>query len=191
MIDSNKLTKMLYSQDASMYQETPKGVAFPRSVNDIRELVLKANKERFSITARSAGTSLAGQTTGSGVIMDISKFMTKIVEIDTENKRTIVEPGVIRDVLNHEVGKHDLLFGPDTSTTNRCMIGGMIGNNSSGSFSIKYKTTREHVLSMDVVLSDGSIAKFEPLSLKELEQKKKLQNLEGSIYRGMLSLLEK
>jgi FAD/FMN-containing dehydrogenase/Fe-S oxidoreductase len=191
LIDSNKLTKMLYSQDASMYQETPKGVSFPRSVDDIRELVLKANKERFSITARSAGTSLAGQTTGSGVIMDISKFMTKIVEIDTENKRTIVEPGVIRDVLNHEVGKHDLLFGPDTSTTNRCMIGGMIGNNSSGSFSIKYKTTREHVLSMDVVLSDGSIARFEPLSPNELEEKKKLQNLEGSIYRSMLSLLEK
>lgn len=191
MIDSNKLTKMLYSQDASMYQETPKGVAFPRSVHDIRELVLKANKERFSITARSAGTSLAGQTTGSGVIMDISKFMTKIVEIDAGNKKTIVEPGVIRDTLNGEAEKFDLLFGPDTSTTNRCMIGGMIGNNSSGSFSIKYKTTREHVLSLDVVLSDGSIARFEPLSPGELEEKKKLQNLEGSIYRGMISLLEK
>ncbi|MBO6622766.1 MAG: FAD-binding protein [Balneola sp.] len=174
-----------------MYQELPKGVAFPKSIADIQNLVKKANKEHFSITARSAGTSLAGQTTGSGVIMDVSKFMTKIVEIDPENKKTVVEPGVIRDSLNGEAGEHNLLFGPDTSTTNRCMIGGMIGNNSSGSFSIKYKTTREHVLSMDVVLSDGSRARFEPLTLTELEKKKKLGNLEGSIYRGMLSLLEK
>ena len=191
MINKDALTRKLYAQDASMYQELPKGVAFPKSIADIQNLVKKANKEHFSITARSAGTSLAGQTTGSGVIMDVSKFMTKIVEIDPENKKTVVEPGVIRDSLNGEAGEHNLLFGPDTSTTNRCMIGGMIGNNSSGSFSIKYKTTREHVLSMDVVLSDGSRARFEPLTLTELEKKKKLGNLEGSIYRGMLSLLEK
>ena len=174
-----------------MYQELPKGVSFPKSIFDIQNLVKKANKERFSITARSAGTSLAGQTTGSGVIMDVSKFMTKIVEVDAENKTALVEPGVIRDSLNRHTEKHNILFGPDTSTTNRCMIGGMIGNNSSGSFSIKHKTTREHVHSMDVVLSDGSMAKFEPLSLSELEEKKKQDNLEGSIYRGILSLLEK
>ena len=160
-----------------MYQELPKGVSFPKSIFDIQNLVRKANKERFSITARSAGTSLAGQATGSGVIMDVSKFMTKIKEIDAKNKRVVVEPGVIRDSLNRHTEKHNILFGPDTSTTNRCMIGGMIGNNSSGSFSIKYKTTREHVLSMDVVLSDGSMAKFEPLSLSELEEKKKQDNL--------------
>ncbi len=191
MINKDTLTRKLYSQDASMYQELPKGVSFPKSIFDIQNLVRKANKERFSITARSAGTSLAGQATGSGVIMDVSKFMTKIKEIDAKNKRAVVEPGVIRDSLNRHTEKHNILFGPDTSTTNRCMIGGMIGNNSSGSFSIKYKTTREHVLSMDVVLSDGSMAKFEPLSLSELEEKKKQDNLEGSIYRGMLSLLEK
>jgi len=191
LIHTDALNKKLYAQDASMYQEEPKGVSFPKNINDIQKLVLKANKEQFSITARSAGTSLAGQTTGKGVIMDVSKFMTKIIEIDCEDKKAIVEPGVIRDTLNREAGKFNLLFGPDTSTTNRCMVGGMIGNNSSGSFSIKYKTTREHVLSMDVVLSDGSRAKFEPLSISELEKKKKLENLEGSIYRGMLSLLEK
>lgn len=191
MINKDALNRKLYAQDASMYQELPEGVAFPKSIADIQYLVKKANKEQFSITARSAGTSLAGQATGAGVIMDVSKFMTKIVEIDRENKKAVVEPGVIRDSLNGEAGEFSLLFGPDTSTTNRCMIGGMIGNNSSGSFSIKYKTTREHVLSMDVVLSDGSRAKFEPLSMSELEEKKKLGNLEGSIYRGMISLLEK
>lgn len=191
MINKDTLTRKLYAQDASMYQELPEGVAFPGSIADIQNLVKKANQELLSITARSAGTSLAGQTTGAGVIMDVSKFMTKIVEIDRQNKKAIVEPGVIRDSLNGKAAEYNLLFGPDTSTTNRCMIGGMIGNNSSGSFSIKYKTTREHVLSMDVVLSDGSRAKFEPLSKSELEKKKKLENLEGSIYRGMISLLEK
>ncbi len=174
-----------------MYQEVPKGVSFPRNISDIQELVSKANKDRFSITARSAGTSLAGQTTGNGVIMDVSRFMTKIVNIDSDTKIAKVQPGVIRDQLNNEASSLGLLFGPDTSTTNRCMIGGMVGNNSSGSFSIKYKTTREHVLELDTILSDGSRAIFRPVSISELEEKKKLENLEGAIYRGMISILEK
>ncbi|MGB0348142.1 MAG: FAD-binding oxidoreductase, partial [Balneolaceae bacterium] len=143
----------------------------------------------FTITARSAGTSLAGQTTGGGVIMDVSRFMTELIEINEEEQWADVEPGVIRDTLNREAAKHELLFGPDTATTNRCMIGGMIGNNSSGSFSIKYKSTREHVLEMDVVLSDGSTATFKPLSEEELEDKLLHQTLEGDIYRRMLELL--
>lgn len=191
MIKKDALTKKLYAQDASMYQQEPMGVSFPKTASDIQELVLKAHKEQFSITARGAGTSLAGQATGGGVIMDVSKYMTDILEVDQAEKKVIVQPGVIRDTLNAEVENDDLLFGPDTSTTNRCMIGGMIGNNSSGSFSIKYKTTREHVLAMDVVLSDGSTARFESLSSEELHEKQQLNNLEGSIYRGMLSLLEK
>ena len=191
MIKTDSLTRRLFAQDASMYQEMPQGVSFPKTENDIRDLVLKANEEQFTITARSAGTSLAGQTTGNGVIMDVSRYMTEIFEIDPENRTVNLQPGVIRDILNLETAPHNLFFGPDTSTTNRCMIGGMIGNNSSGSFSIKNKTTREHVLSMNVVLSDGSLATFKPLSEAELEEKTKLDNLEGSIYRGMLSVLEK
>lgn len=191
MIKTDSLTRKLFAQDASMYQEMPQGVSFPTSENDIRDLVLKANKEQFTITARSAGTSLAGQTTGNGVIMDVSRYMTKIINIDPKNRTVHLQPGVIRDILNLETASHNLFFGPDTSTTNRCMIGGMIGNNSSGSFSIKNKTTREHVLSMDVVLSDGSLATFKPLNETELDAKTKLDNLEGSIYRGMLSILEK
>lgn len=190
MINKDLLTRKLYAQDASMYQEEPLGVSFPKSIADIKKLVIEANRNSFSITARSAGTSLAGQATGDGVIMDVSRFMTEILEIDPQKKSVKVHPGVIRDSLNKAVESHELLFGPDTSTTNRCMIGGMIGNNSSGSFSIKHKTTREHVLEMEVVLSDGSLATFEPLFLAELEEKKKLPTLEGSIYRAMLSLLE-
>jgi FAD/FMN-containing dehydrogenase/Fe-S oxidoreductase len=174
-----------------MYQELPDGVAFPRSIAEIQELVVKANSENFTITARSAGTSLAGQTTGSGVIMDVSRFMVNVKDFDAKQKKVKVDPGVIRDSLNKFLEDSSLIFGPDTSTTNRCMIGGMIGNNSSGSFSIKYQTTREHVLEMETVLSDGSIAVFKPLTLDELADKKRLNNLEGSIYRGTLSLLER
>lgn len=191
MIRDDLLTRKLYAQDASMYQELPIGVSFPKSSTDIQELVKAANKENFSITARSAGTSLAGQTTGSGIIMDVSRFMSDVEEIHPKEHWAKVQPGVIRDTLNREAGKYQLLFGPDTATTNRCMIGGMIGNNSAGSFSIKYKTTREHILEIDVVLSDGSEVTFKALSEKELQEKKKLDSLEGHIYRSMIQLLER
>lgn len=187
---SEPITRKLYSQDASMYQQLPMGVSFPTTVEDIINLVKQANIDGFSITPRSAGTSLAGQATGGGVIMDVSRFMTELIEINEEEGWADVEPGVIRDTLNRETSIHNFIFGPDTATTNRCMIGGMIGNNSSGSFSIKYKSTREHVLELDVVLSDGSATTFKPLSEEELEDKLRYQNLEGDIYRGMLELLE-
>ena len=190
MIQRDPLTRKLYAQDASMYQEVPEGVCFPKSISDIRELVERANSHKFSITARSAGTSLAGQTTGGGVIMDVSRYMDQSLNLDEGARVAHVQPGVIRDTLNREAGKHNLLFGPDTATTNRCMIGGMIGNNSSGSFSIKYQTSREHVLEIEAVLSDGSVAYFMPLSEEELEAKKHLDNLEGHIYRSMLKLIE-
>lgn len=174
-----------------MYQELPAGVSLPSTTEDIQSLVLNAHKKGYSITARTAGTSLAGQTTGNGVIMDVSKNMNQILEINPQEKWARVQPGVIRDTLNREAGKFKLLFGPDTSTTNRCMVGGMIGNNSSGSFSIKYQTTREHVHELDVVLSDGSEATFKELSPAELDEKLKLSNLEGHIYRSMIRLLTK
>lgn len=174
-----------------MYEEVPEGVSFPKSTRDIQELVRDANLHGFSITARSAGTSLAGQATGGGVIMDVSRFMNRIIDLDSEQNLVQVQPGVIRDTLNREAAKYQMLFGPDTATTNRCMMGGMIGNNSSGSFSIKYQTTREHTQEIDAVLSDGSVATFRPLTQDELEAKKKLDNLEGYIYRSMFKLLER
>ncbi|MEX2478126.1 MAG: FAD-linked oxidase C-terminal domain-containing protein [Gracilimonas sp.] len=191
MIQRDLLTRQLYAQDASMYEEVPEGVSFPKSIEDIRALVREASEHKFSITARSAGTSLAGQTTGGGVIMDVSRYMDQILNLDSEAEFAHVQPGVIRDTLNREAAKHQLLFGPDTATTNRCMIGGMIGNNSSGSFSIKYQTTREHTLEIEAVLSDGSVAIFKPLTAEELESKRKQDDLEGHIYRSMLKLLER
>ncbi len=165
-------------------------MAFPTTAEDIQNLVSLANKEGVSLTARSAGTSLAGQTTGKGVIMDVSRFMTRILSIHPETKTAKVEPGVIRDSLNRASSAHDLFFGPDTSTTSRCMIGGMIGNNSAGSFSVKYKTTREHVKEMEVVLSDGSTTHFRPLSKEELDKKCELDSFEGHIYRSIIELLK-
>jgi len=183
-------SRLLYANDASIYEELPRGVAYPKSSTQIQDLVRRANRKSFSITPRSAGTSLAGQATGNGVIMDVSRHMTSILNLNPTQKSTRVQPGVIRDLLNRQAAKYNLLFGPDTATTNRCMLGGMIGNNSCGSFSIKHKTTREHILEIEAVLSDGSKAVFKPLTSGELEQKRQLNNLEGHIYRGMLRLIE-
>lgn len=188
-IHRSGLLEKLYAQDASMYQQVPEGVAFPRDAGDIKRLVKQAKKKGFSIIPRSAGTSLAGQATGGGVVMDISRFMTELTEINAEQQWARVQPGVIRDTLNREAAEHGLLFGPDTATTNRCMIGGMIGNNSAGSFSIKYKSTREHVLEVDAILSDGSQVTFKPLTEDELNQKVAQDDLEGYIYKNMIDLI--
>ncbi len=190
-IQTDSLTRHLYANDASLYEEIPKGVSFPKSRDDIQTLVRRSKAENFTITARSAGTSLAGQTTGGGIIMDTSRYMSEILEINAEDRFARVQPGVIRDTLLREVAVHGLQFGPDTATTNRCMLGGMIGNNSCGSFSIKHKTTREHILEVDAVLSDGSSVTFKPLTSEELNQKVMLDTLEGEIYRGMVELLKK
>ncbi|MGM0506999.1 MAG: FAD-binding oxidoreductase, partial [Bacteroidota bacterium] len=116
-IHSDSLSRYLYSTDASMYQELPSGVAWPESTDEIVELVRKTAETGGTITARSAGTSLAGQTTGSGVIMDVSRHMNRILSLDPEKREAWVQPGVIRDTLNRETANHGLQFGPDTSTT--------------------------------------------------------------------------
>lgn len=189
MINTDSLIRKLYAQDASMYQELPKGAAFPKNRDEVAELVRKAYKESFTITPRGAGTSLAGQATGSGVIMDLSRHMNQVLAIEPKERTALVEPGVIRDSLNQRAARYNLHFGPDTSTTNRCVIGGMIGNNSSGSFSIRYQTTREHVKEMEVVLSNGEVAHIKPLRQSELDAKLKEHSLEGHIYRSMIRLL--
>ncbi|WP_372635540.1 FAD-binding and (Fe-S)-binding domain-containing protein [Fodinibius sp.] len=186
---ADEQTRRLYATDASSYEEMPKAVAFPETTQEIIDIVTYARQQGISLTARGAGTSLAGQTTGGGIVMDIGRNMNRIISIDAQKQQARVQPGVIRDTLNREASKHNLLFGPDTATTNRCMLGGMIGNNSCGLFSIKHKTTREHVLEIETVLSDGSKAVFKPLSETELAAKMELDSLEGQIYREMTGLL--
>lgn len=190
-LQTDSLTRALYAQDASMYEQLPEGVVFPSTAKEVQKWVKYAQKNQKTITARSAGTSLAGQTTTGGIVMDVSRHLNDIVDVNVQEQWAVIQPGVIRDSLNTIASKYGLLFGPDTATTNRCMLGGMIGNNSAGAFSIKYQTTRQHVKEMDVVLSDGSLATFKAMNAEELEQKLTLNSLEGHIYRSMTALLKR
>jgi len=178
-----------YATDASAYREEPILVTRPKHSNDIRELILFARKHKLSIIPRTAGTSLAGQVVGSGIIADVSKHMTRILEINQEEQWVRVEPGVVLDELNMELEKHGLFFGPETSTSNRCMMAGMVGNNACGAHSLIYGSTRDHTLSITAFLSDGSEVVFESIDLKSFREKCKLQSLEGELFRNMNNIL--
>ncbi|WP_413997951.1 FAD-binding and (Fe-S)-binding domain-containing protein [Flavobacterium sp. W1B] len=177
------LHKIVYATDASAYRIMPEAVAIPKSEEDIVKIIRFAAENKISITPRTAGTSLAGQTVGNGIIVDVSKHFTKIVAFDHINKTVTVQPGVIRDELNLFLKPHGLFFGPNTSTSNRCMIGGMVGNNSSGTTSIRYGVTRDKVVEIKAVLSDGSIAVFNEMSSEEFMEKTKGNTLESKIYK--------
>ncbi|WP_289062635.1 FAD-binding and (Fe-S)-binding domain-containing protein [uncultured Zobellia sp.] len=180
---SDSLTKTLYATDASVYRKIPTAVAFPETTKDLQTLVHFANQHKVGLIPRTAGTSLAGQVVGEGIVVDTSKHFTKIVSLDEKNKQVTVQPGVIRDELNQYLLPFGLFFGPNTSTANRCMVGGMVGNNSSGTTSIKYGITREKIVSLKTILSDGSEVEFKALTTGEFEEKRSLNTLEGTIYR--------
>src|SRR5262245_36957729 len=182
--------RTLYATDASAYREMPLAVAIPRTISDIKQLISFAHKEKTSLIPRTAGTSLAGQVVGNGIIVDVSKYFTKILELNKEEGWVRVQPGVIRDELNMFLKPHGLFFGPETSTANRAMIGGMVGNNSCGANSIVYGTTREHLISARGFLSDGSLVTFGPLSREEFTAKcHGPDSLETRIYREVRDLL--
>ncbi len=181
--------RTLYATDASAYREMPLAVAIPKSVTDIKKLIFFAKQEKTSLIPRTAGTSLAGQVVGNGIIVDVSKYFTQIIELNVEEKWVRVQPGVIRDELNMFLKPHGLFFGPETSTANRAMIGGMVGNNSCGSNSVVYRSTREHLLEVKALLSDGTETEFKSLNIDEFHEKCDGENLEASIYRSVRSLL--
>ncbi|MGZ9675910.1 FAD-binding and (Fe-S)-binding domain-containing protein [Flavobacterium sp. GNP001] len=183
------LHKILYATDASAYRIFPLAVAFPKTEQDIARIITFAAKHQISITPRTAGTSLAGQTVGNGIIVDVSKHFTAIKAFDAEAQTVTVQPGVIRDELNLYLKPHGLFFGPNTSTSNRCMIGGMVGNNSSGTTSIRYGVTRDKIVKIKAVLSDGSTAVFENITMAEFQQKMKGSTLESQIYRTLFEEL--
>jgi FAD/FMN-containing dehydrogenase len=185
----DKRMRILYATDASAYREMPLAVAIPRSVADIKKLISFAQSEKTSLIPRTAGTSLAGQVVGNGIIVDVSKNFTKILELNTEEKWVRVQPGVIRDELNLFLKPHGLFFGPETSTANRAMIGGMVGNNSCGSNSVVYRSTREHTLEVKALLSDGSEAEFKTLEIDEFHAKCEGDTLEANIYKTARKLL--
>ena len=189
-IKYDTITRTIYSTDASDYKERPSAVIYPKGESDIRKILLFASKYIAGVTMRAAGTSLAGQVVSSGIIIDISRYMNKIIEINREERWVTVQPGVVLDELNLVLKKYGLFFGPETATSNRCTIGGMVGNNSCGSHSVVYGSTREHTLELNTFLSDGSEAVFGSLNNDEFERKCKLENLEGDIYRNIKKILD-
>ncbi len=195
--------RTLYATDASAYREMPLAVAVPKTLEDIKKLIAFARREKISLIPRTAGTSLAGQVVGSGLVVDTSKYLNKILEINTEERWVRVQPGVVRDELNIFLKPHGLYFGPETSTANRAMIGGMVGNNSCGSNSVIYGSTREHLISVKAILSDGSDVEFKALTTDEFEAKclgvpanmpvprgfKPKDDLETRLYRTVQEIL--
>ncbi|MBC7829599.1 MAG: FAD-binding protein [Chitinophagaceae bacterium] len=181
--------RILYATDASAYREMPLAVAIPRTIDDIKKLIAFARAEKTSLIPRTAGTSLAGQVVGNGIIVDVSKYFTSILELNTADNWVRVQPGVIRDELNIFLKPHSLFFGPETSTANRAMIGGMVGNNSCGSNSVVYRSTREHLLEVKVLLSDGSEAEFKTIGPDDFHNKCEGTGLEASIYKTVRGIL--
>ncbi|GAA4405682.1 FAD-binding and (Fe-S)-binding domain-containing protein [Nibrella viscosa] len=177
--------RMLYATDASVYQEMPTAVALPRTVEDIKRLVRFSKQHGIGLIPRAAGTSLAGQVVGSGIVVDISKYFGQILEVNVEERWVRVQPGVIRDDLNAFLKPYGLLFGPETSTASRAMIGGMIGNNSCGLHSIIWGTTRDHLLEAKTILSDGAEVAFGPLTESEFEAKCRGENVKSPLEQQL------
>lgn len=184
-------SRVTYATDASVYRQLPMAVIRPRNKSDIQKIIDFARNNRLPIIPRTAGTSLAGQVVGGGIVVDVSRYMTEILCFDKDNKRITVQPGVVRDELNQFLKPHGLFFSPETSTSNRCMIGGMVGNNACGAHSLVYGSTRDHVLEAECILSNGSYVIFKALHEDEFIGKTKLDNLEGRIYQHIYEMLRK
>jgi FAD/FMN-containing dehydrogenase/Fe-S oxidoreductase len=184
----DRVSKVLYSTDASVYQIEPLGVVVPRSREDVVRTVEAAKRHGVSITPRGGGTSQAGQAIGAGLQLDFSKFLNRILDLDPAGRSAWVEPGVVLDELNAALKPHGLRFAPDISTASRATIGGMISNNSSGARSVLYGKTIDHVLELEVVLSDGSAAHLRPLSSDELQRACAGTTLEAACVRAVRDL---
>ena len=188
-ISFNYSTRIQYATDASAYRELPIAVARPRNKEDIKKLIRFATENKTSLIPRGAGTSLAGQVVGGGIVVDVSKYMNRILEINETKRWVMVEPGVVLDELNIALEQYGLFFGPETSTANRCVIGGMVGNNACGAHSLLYGSTREHTLELHTILSDGSELVFGPLTKQEFEEKQIGEALENTLYRNIAGML--
>ncbi len=185
----DEVSRLIYATDASAYRQKPLAIALPKHKNDIRNIIIWSRENKIPITPRTAGTSLAGQVVSEGLIVDVSRYMNRIIEVNKAEKWVRVEPGVILDELNQYLKPFGLFFGPETSTSNRCMMGGMLGNNACGAHSILYGSTRDHTLEVSTILSDGSEAGFSNLTTKEFENKCTGESLENDIYRSIRKIL--
>lgn len=190
-IFTDKTMRILYATDASAYREVPLAVVRPKDKEDIKSIIRFAKKNKTSIIPRTAGTSLAGQVVGNGMVVDVSKYMNRILELNEKEHWIRVQPGVVLDELNQFLAPKNLFFGPETSTANRCMIGGMVGNNACGAHSLIYGSTRNHTLAVKTILSDGSEVEFKELSQADFIKKCEGDTLESRIYQQINSMLSK
>ncbi|MHC1732312.1 MAG: FAD-binding and (Fe-S)-binding domain-containing protein [Bacteroidales bacterium] len=188
---TDQTQRILYATDASAYREIPVAVTRPASVDDIKTIMAFARSTGGSVIPRGAGTSLAGQVVGPGIVMDISRHLNRILEFNAAERWVRVEPGVVLGELNRFLAPHRLQFGPETSTANRCCMGGMLGNNSCGAHSIIHGSVRDHILEVEAVLSDGSEAHFSALTTEEFTAKCNGDPdlLETKIYRNLRDTL--
>jgi len=183
--------RILYATDASAYREVPVAVTRPGCTEDIKKIIAYARNEGLSVIPRGAGTSLAGQVVGPGIVVDISKYLNRILEFNPDEHWVRVEPGVVLAEMNRYIASHRLQFGPETSTANRCCMGGMLGNNSCGAHSLLHGSVRDHILEVDAILSDGSEAHFSALSSEEFTARCEGDPdlLETKIYRNLRDML--
>jgi FAD/FMN-containing dehydrogenase/Fe-S oxidoreductase len=188
-VRADDVSRLLYATDASPYEMLPVAVAFPRSSADIQAIVRLSSTHGVPLTPRAAGTSLAGQTVGPGLIVDTGRYLTELRDLDTDTGHVTVDPGVVRDSLNARIAKTGWLFGPDTSTSNRAMLGGMVGNNSCGSYSIRYGTTRDNVEWIDTVLADGETVRLQSMSREQWQQAASQSSHFGAILRRLQQIV--
>ena len=181
-------SRLLYSTDASIYQMEPIGVVIPRTADDVQAVVEFAAGEGIPVLPRAGGTSLAGQTVNHAIVLDFSKYLNNVLEVNAEEGWARVQPGIILEQLTKQVANHGLQYAPDPTTANRACVGGGIGNNTCGAHSVIYGKTLDHIKELDVVLSDGSRAHFAPLTASELEGRLSAGGLEGDIYRGVMRI---
>jgi len=189
-VQFDPFTRVLYSTDASNYQIEPLGVVLPRDEDEICAVIEIAKEFGVSVIARGAGTSMAGQALGHGIILDCSKYLNQIHSLSPEEPAVEVGPGVVLAALNQVAAGHGLMFGPDPASADRATIGGMIGNNATGARSIRYGLVIDHLLEAEVVLSDGSVATFAPLEPQSLKVKQAAESLEGEIYRKVFTIID-
>ncbi|MDC0253168.1 FAD-binding oxidoreductase, partial [Chloroflexi bacterium] len=190
-VNFDEVYRQMYSTDGSIYKMTPIGVTLPKNPDDVSAIIDICNKNNTAVLPRGGGTSLSGQTVNSAVVMDFSKYMNNVLEINPEENYVITEPGITIDNLNQRLKHTNLHFTPDPSTKSRANVGGAMGNNSCGTHSVIYGKTVDQVKEMEVILSDSSKAYFEEISGKALEDKISLNNLEGKIYRDVMSMSSK
>ena len=181
--------RLMYATDASVFREVPAAVCCPAGTADLKKILAFCSEQNLPLIPRTAGTSLAGQVVGHGLVVDFSRHMNRILELNTEERWVKVQPGVILDDLNRFLAPHGLFFGPETSTGNRCMIGGMVANNSCGAHSMVYGSTRDHTLEISALLSDGSEVLFAPLNREEFRKKCIGNKLENKIYQQVFEML--